>query len=103
MSLQPGEGQGSRRAGIVTGLVAGTGFALLFIALDRAGTSAGAWPLLPGQAVATLTVVAWAALARNRPARTTWSQAWRIGVAAGVLGGIANCSTLPPRAPGSLP
>jgi len=102
VSLQPGEGQGSRRAGIVTGLVAGTAFALLFIALDRAGTSAGAWPLLAGQAVAALTVVAWAALARNRPARTTWSQAWQIGVAAGVLGGIANLLYLAATGAGQL-
>jgi len=27
------------------------GFALLFVGLDRAGTRAGAWPLLPGQAI----------------------------------------------------
>ena len=102
VSLQPGEGHGSRRAGIVTGVIAGTGFALLFIALDRAGTTAGAWPLLPGQVVAVLMVLAWAALARNRPARKTWSQAWRIGVAAGVLSGIANLLYLAATGAGQL-
>lgn len=102
VSLQPGEGHGSRRAGIVSGLIAGAGFALLFIALDRAGTSAGAWPLLPGQAVAVLTVAAWAAPARNRPGRKTWSQAWRIGVAAGVLGGMANLLFLAATGAGQL-
>jgi drug/metabolite transporter (DMT)-like permease len=102
VSLQPGEGQGSRRAGIVTGLLAGAGFALLFIALARAGTSAGAWPLLPGQAVAVLMVLAWAALARNRPARKAWSQAWRIGVAAGGLSGIANLLYLAATGAGQL-
>ncbi len=73
VSLQPAGQQGSRRAGIVTGVIAGAGFALLFIALDRAGTAAGAWPLLPGQAVAVVLVLAWAALARNRPSRKAWS------------------------------
>jgi drug/metabolite transporter (DMT)-like permease len=102
VSLQPGEGHGSQRAGVVTGVIAGTGFALLFIALARAGTSAGAWPLVPGQVVAVLIVVAWAALARNRPNRRAWSQAWRIGVAAGVLGGIANLLYLAATGAGQL-
>ena len=102
VSLQPGQGTGSRRAGIATGVAAGAGFALLFIALDRAGTSAGAWPLLPGQAVAALLVLAWAASSRNRPARKTWSQAWRTGVAAGVLGGAANLLYLAATGAGQL-
>jgi len=46
------------RAGLIYGILAGLGFALLFIALDRAGTHAGAWPLLPGQA--------WAWCSRHR-------------------------------------
>jgi drug/metabolite transporter (DMT)-like permease len=102
VSVQPDGGHGSRRAGIVTGLVAGAGFALLFIALDRAGTSAGAWPLLPGQAVAAVVVLAWAAPARNRPSRKAWSQAWRIGVAAGALSGIANLLYLAATGAGQL-
>jgi len=102
VSLQPAEGQDSRTAGIVTGMVAGTGFALLFIALDRAGTSAGAWPLLPGQAIAALVVLAWAAPPRNRPARKTWSQAWRTGAAAGVLAGVANLLYLAATGAGQL-
>lgn len=102
VSLQPAGQQGSRRAGIVTGVIAGAGFALLFIALDRAGTAAGAWPLLPGQAVAAVIVPVWAALARNRPSRKAWSGAWRIGVAAGVLGGIANLLYLAATGSGQL-
>src|SRR5436309_3286967 len=39
------------RSGIWEGLAAGVGFGLLFVALNRAGTASGAWPLLPGQAV----------------------------------------------------
>ena len=44
------------RSSAVYGLLAGLGFALLFIALDQAGTRAGAWPALPGQAVSLLVV-----------------------------------------------
>jgi drug/metabolite transporter (DMT)-like permease len=102
VSLQDDDRHGSRRAGILTGLIAGAGFALLFIALDRAGTSAGAWPLLPGQAVAVVIVLAWAAPPRNRPGRKTWSQAWRLGVAAGVLSGIANLLYLAATGTGQL-
>jgi drug/metabolite transporter (DMT)-like permease len=102
VSLQPDGGHGSRRAGIVTGLLAGAGFALLFIALDRAGTSAGAWPLLPGQAVATVMVWAWAVPPRNRPSRKAWSQAWRIGIVAGALSGIANLLYLAATGAGQL-
>jgi drug/metabolite transporter (DMT)-like permease len=102
VSLQPSEEHGSRRTGIVTGVIAGTAFALLFIALDRAGTSAGAWPLLPGQAISTLIVLGWAAPARNRPGRKTWSQAWRMGVAAGVLSGIAGLLYLAATGAGQL-
>lgn len=102
VSWQPAGRQGSRRAGIVTGLVAGAGFALLFIALDRAGASAGAWPLLPGQAVAVVIVLTWAAPAGNRPDKKAWSQAWRIGLAAGILGGIANLLYLAATGAGQL-
>src|SRR5699024_8050568 len=36
-------------AGALDGVLSGAGFALLFIALDRAGTRSGAWPLVAGQ------------------------------------------------------
>ena len=66
----------------------GAGFALLFIALDRAGTHAGAWPLIPGQAVSLLLVVPFARAA-PKP-----GQGWRpfaaLAVGAGLLSGIAN-------------
>ncbi len=90
VSLQPADAGGSRRAGIITGIIAGAGFALLFIALARAGTSAGGWPLLPGQTVAAMLVLAWVLLPQNRPDPKAWSLSWRIGMLAGVLGGVAN-------------
>lgn len=45
---------GSARAGVLPGALSGAGFALLFIALDRAGTHAGAWPIVPGQLVSVV-------------------------------------------------
>jgi drug/metabolite transporter (DMT)-like permease len=48
------------RAGALYGALAGLGFALLFVALDRAGTRSGAWPTLPGQAVGLLVVAPFA-------------------------------------------
>lgn len=51
VSWQPhAEDTAGARTAALYGVLAGCGFALLFIGLDRAGTRAGAWPLLPGQA-----------------------------------------------------
>lgn len=80
----------SRRDGVVAGLAAGAGFALLFIALDQAGTRSGAWPLVPGQTVGTAIILAWLIPARNRPSREAWGPSWRYGIVAGILGGGAN-------------
>jgi uncharacterized membrane protein len=75
-------------AGVIEGFVSGAGFALLFIALDQAGTDSGAWPLVPGQAVALLLVLPFG----FRPARQlqVFSSTMSILVAAGLLGGVAN-------------
>lgn len=43
--------------GVATGLVAGAGFALLFIGLDRAGSAAGLWPVLASQVAEVVAVV----------------------------------------------
>ncbi len=101
VSVPPTAGHRSRRTGIVAGITAGAGFALLFIALDRAGTAAGAW-LLPGQAVAALIVVAWVLRARNRPPAKAWPRAWWIGVTAGLLSGLANLLYLAATGGGQL-
>ncbi|HUY60870.1 MAG TPA: hypothetical protein VMW49_03240 [Candidatus Dormibacteraeota bacterium] len=42
-------GRGRRGAGTLDGLAAGVGFALLFICLERAGHTAGLWPVAAGQ------------------------------------------------------
>ena len=78
--------------GVFHGLVAGLGFALLFIGLDQAGTASGAWPLVPSQAVANLVVIpfAWRSI-RDQP---SWRSSIRFsiapGIAAGLLGGAAS-------------
>jgi drug/metabolite transporter (DMT)-like permease len=43
--------------GVATGLVAGVGFAVLFIGLDRAGQTAGLWPVLASQAAEIVVIV----------------------------------------------
>lgn len=63
------------------------GFALLFIALDRAGTRAGSWPVLPSQAVALLLILAVAVMTGHRPRRS-----WRPAVAPAVFPGIAGAA-----------
>lgn len=81
-------------ADIGYGVGAGCGFGLLFVALDRAGTDAGAWPLLPGQLVA-LVIVSLAALPvliRMRRQRQDFRLAAvaRWGGASGALGAAGN-------------
>ncbi|HEY0226745.1 MAG TPA: hypothetical protein VGC05_10195, partial [Mycobacterium sp.] len=44
------------RDGVGWGLLAGCGFGLLFVSLDKAGTGSGAWPLLLDQIVAVILV-----------------------------------------------
>jgi drug/metabolite transporter (DMT)-like permease len=102
VSVQPADSQQGPGAGILTGVTAGAGFALLLVALDHAGTAAGAWPLLPGQTVASLIIMAWLIVPKNRPSRQAWSQSWRIGCLAGVLVGFANLLFLAATGAGQL-
>jgi drug/metabolite transporter (DMT)-like permease len=99
VSWQPRGGEGSA-SGVRFGVVAGCGFALLFIALDRAGTQAGAWPLLPGQAVAFLVILPLALRLLDPAAR--WRRAAGPGVVSGVLGGTANLLFLAATGAGRL-
>lgn len=82
-----------RPSGVGDGLLAGLGFGLLFLAIDRAGDSAGLWPLAAGQATA-FALVAVIAFFSVRPApgehvvvrQPGW---WQLAVATGVLGSAA--------------
>jgi drug/metabolite transporter (DMT)-like permease len=89
------------RAGPLYGTLAGLGFALLFIALDRAGTHAGAWPLLPGQIV-SLALIAPFAYRGMRAAGTPSRNAIALTIGAGVLSGTANVLFLAATGHGQL-
>ncbi len=52
-------------AGVSYGLVAGACFALLFIGLNRAGSSSGLWPVFCGQAAALVAVACVAVFTRD--------------------------------------
>ncbi len=54
---RPADGGVADRSAIGDGLLAGTGFAVLFIALDRAGHAQGLWPVAAGQ-VSSLMILA---------------------------------------------
>ena len=56
---------GRQATGIVWGLVAGAGFGLFYIALNRAGSSADTWPLAAAEVGAIITVVLFAAITRQ--------------------------------------
>ncbi|WP_326835483.1 EamA family transporter [Amycolatopsis rhabdoformis] len=86
VSQHSGDDAGRTRSGVVEGITAGAGFGVLFIGLDRAGTGAGSWPLVAGQAVGVVLLLL--AVIWLRPA--TWARAWWPATAAGVLGGAAN-------------
>jgi drug/metabolite transporter (DMT)-like permease len=88
------------RAGLGHGIVAGAGFALLFIALDRAGTASGAWPLVPGQGVALLLVLPFAF--RARLVEGDWRPAVLPTMVAGLLAGTANLLFLAATGQGRL-
>ncbi len=97
----PTQGQATARTGLKYGCLAGLGFGLLFVALDRAGTHSGAWPLIPGQLVSIMVVAPFAARglrASERPSRRT-SVTF---VAAGLLSGTANLLFLAATGHGQL-
>ncbi|HEY3503906.1 MAG TPA: EamA family transporter [Actinocatenispora sp.] len=76
------------RSGVLDGLLAGAGFAVLFIALGRVPAGSGLWPLSLGQAVATATILVSGLIAGSRllPPRTAAGPALIVGV----LGGAAT-------------
>jgi uncharacterized membrane protein len=88
------------QTGIAEGILSGMGFALLFIALDQAGTHSGAWPLIPGQAVGFVILFPFAWRGRHRLQPGTSSTA--IIIAAGLLSGLANLLFLAATGRGQL-
>lgn len=99
VSWRGGKGAGASR-GIPEALLAGASFALLFVALDQAGTGAGTLPLVVGQAVA-LALVTPLGLATAGPPRE-WRPGLKPALVSGVLGGIANVCFLASTRGGQL-
>jgi uncharacterized membrane protein len=95
----PKEGE-QGRAGMVEGLLAGVGFSIIFIALAQAGTRSGAWPLVPGQAVALCVIFPFARGISSQ--RKPLVAALPLIVGAGLLSGAANLLFLASTAHGQL-
>ncbi len=96
-----GDRSDGAHAGLLYGALAGLGFALLFVALDRAGTRAGAWPLVPGQLV-SLVLIAPVALRGFAGLGDRPRSAATMTLAAGVLSGVANLLFLAATGHGQL-
>jgi drug/metabolite transporter (DMT)-like permease len=67
--------RGRPAAGVVAGLIAGGGFALLFIGLDRAGSGSGLWPVAAASVTELAAAVGVAAVTGNvrlPPGRPRW-------------------------------
>jgi uncharacterized membrane protein len=87
--------------GVLYGTLAGLGFGLLFIALSRAGTRSGAWPLIPGQLVSVVLIAPFALRAAGGGA--TWAKPTvALTLTAGVVGGTANLLFLAAAGKGEL-
>lgn len=91
----------ARPSGAGYGLLSGVGFAVLFIALDRAGTRSGAWPLLPGQAMSLLLVLPFARIS-ERSRRGADRNTIILVLATGVVSGGANLLFLAATGHGDL-
>jgi drug/metabolite transporter (DMT)-like permease len=70
---------------VIWGLVAGAGFAVLFIALNRAGDGAGLWPVVAAQ-VAALVIVGCIGAARGEAHLPAAGARW-LAVLTGMAGG----------------
>ncbi len=96
-----GERTGGSGSGAIWGILAGIGFGLLFVGYDRAGSAAGAWPLVVAEGTATLLTFGPALLALRRGEREGGAvpdaaaadrRSLRLLFAAGLLAGAANLS-----------
>ena len=90
-SGQPEERHGLELRAVIDGVLAGVGFAVLFIALQRAGRGVGLWPTASSQLASAVVVVAAAVVSKISsrgsapPERPGWMVGWVGPIAAGVL------------------
>jgi len=79
--------------GVAWGLAAGTGFALLFVGLNRAGSGSGIWPVFSGQVAETVVLAGLVALTGGFRRLLTGARSTNTAVLAlltGVTGGGAT-------------
>lgn len=83
------EGEGSSAAGVVDGVLAGLGFALLFLGLARGGKEAGLWPVASAHVTAAVIICAIFAVGRAalRPSL-------QVGAGAAAVGTLAAAATV---------
>jgi drug/metabolite transporter (DMT)-like permease len=79
---------GRPAAGVVAGLIAGAGFALLFVGLNRAGSGTGLWPVATAQVAELAGAFVAAAVTGNL--RLPGQQAGRLAVITGLTGSAAT-------------
>jgi drug/metabolite transporter (DMT)-like permease len=102
VSWQPEHRRGAAGTlGVGYGVLAGAGFGLLLVALARAGTRSGAWPLVPGQAVSLLLLIPFGVRGMSRDGRPAPSTG-RLMLAGGVLTGLGNLLYLAATGHGEL-
>lgn len=97
---EPGDRRAAR-PGLIYGSLAGVCFALLFIALDQAGTRSGAWPLVPGELVSLAIVLPFGYRGLRTVGRPT-ANTLALMLGAGVLSGTANLVFLAATGQGEL-
>jgi drug/metabolite transporter (DMT)-like permease len=78
--------------GAIWGILAGLGFGLLFVGYDRAGSGAGAWPLVVAEGTATLLTIGPALLALRGGGPVPDRRSLSLLLAAGLLAAAANLS-----------
>ena len=79
----------SFRAGAIDGVIAGLGFGVLFIGLNRAGSQDGLWPVAAAETSALLVIGL--AIAVTRPARPTrQSNIGWLSITTGILGIVGS-------------
>jgi len=84
-------GRAGLAEGVLDGLGAGLGFALLFIGLGLAGDGAGLWPVVAGEACALLILGVFLVSVLRRLGPTRWTPKDGVGAAvAGALGASAS-------------
>ena len=102
VSWHPSTAEHGGRAGPAWGFLSGFAFAILFIALDRAGTQSGAWPVVSSQVGSVLVTLPIAVRALARGTARVGRQGIYLAIAAGVLIGIATLSFLAATHTGQL-